>query len=233
MKAGFLVVAVAAIALNASASPAPSSTATSAAIKFREGISCKQRFNRQYRRYGLSCEFGQLWARWAFLRRPLRVPTMAPGAPCPTSTMDSRDLASIAAWGKGVPAWGLGPAYPLLSNVDGRPVLSFVYPPPPGFGTDWGVVKFPWFTASSYRGRILIRGGQLDGSNEVRFVDGRPGFTPKKDINPVRELRLQNDAAGHPSLTRLRSPGCYAYQVDGWRLSRLIVFQAEARPPSG
>ena len=147
--------------------------------------------------------------------------------------MDPRDLASIAAWGKGVPAWGPGPAYPLLSNVNGGPVLFFVYPPPPEFGTEWGVAKFPWFTARAYRGRILVRGRQLDGPNEVRFVDGRPGFTPAKNLNPVPELRLQGDAAGHPSLTRLRAPGCYAYQVDGWQLSRLIVFEAVARPPSG
>ena len=30
-----------------------------------------------------------------------------------------------------------------------------------------------------------------------------------------------------PSYTRLRAPGCYAYQVDGTTFSRVIVFQAE------
>lgn len=201
-------------------------------ICLREGIRCKPRLNPAYRRYGLTCLVDQLWARWRALRRPLAVPAISPGAPCPTSTMDSRDLASIAAWGDGVPAWGSGPAYPLLSNIDGRPVLFFVYPPPPAYGTEWGVAKFPWFTARNYRGRVLVRGRQLDGPNEIQFVDGRPRFSGQNIANPVPDLRLQDDPAGHPSLTRLRAPGCYAYQIDGWRLSRLIVFEAAVRAPS-
>src|SRR6266508_1637692 len=246
MKAALIVVAGITLVLSASAASAPASSAQAEkecapgaeaariggrAVCLRERGRCDERFNRQYRRYGLACLGDQLWARWSVLRRPLHVPKIAADATCPTSTKDPRDLASVAAWGDGVPAWGLGPAYPILSDL-GRPVLRFAYPPPPEFGTEWGVAKFPWFTARSYRGRILVRGRQLDGPNEIRFVDGRPGFTPEKNRNPVGELQLEDDAAGHPSLTRLRAEGCYAYQVDGWRLSRLIVFEAVIRAPS-
>jgi hypothetical protein len=33
-----------------------------------------------------------------------------------------------------------------------------------------------------------------------------------------------------PSYTRLRAPGCYAYQIDGLTFSRVIVFRAVAVP---
>jgi hypothetical protein len=70
---------------------------------------------------------------------------------------------------------------------------------------------------------VLIRGRQLDGPNEVRFEDG---------VNPGRELRLRvlGSSGGQwynrASYTRLRAPGCYAWQVDGLRFSRVIVFRA-------
>jgi hypothetical protein len=43
---------------------------------------------------------------------------------------------------------------------------------------------------------------------------------------PPAELHLVG-AEGHPSATRVRSPGCYAYQVDGPGFSYPIVFRAE------
>ena len=77
---------------------------------------------------------------------------------------------------------------------------------------------------------VLVRGRQLDGANEVRFEDGRPGFTPHGRLDPARELRLQNDERNHASTTRLRAPGCYAYQLDSAIFSRLIVFRAVLEP---
>lgn len=34
-------------------------------------------------------------------------------------------------------------------------------------------------------------------------------------------------AGGRPSFTRVREPGCYAYQVDGLGFSYVIVFEAK------
>ena len=75
-----------------------------------------------------------------------------------------------------------------------------------------------------YASRALVRGRQLDGPNEVRFVHGYPGFTAEKILNPVPELRIEGSDT--PSLTRVRAPGCYAYQVDGRTFSYLVVFEA-------
>lgn len=57
----------------------------------------------------------------------------------------------------------------------------------------------------------------------MRFVLGFPGFTEEKILNPIRELRVEGNT---PSLTRVRAPGCYAYQVDGRTFSYLVIFEA-------
>jgi hypothetical protein len=63
----------------------------------------------------------------------------------------------------------------------------------------------------------LGRGQQLDGRSEVRF---ERGLVPSRS----RQLRRSGD---NPSLTRLRTPGCYAYQIDGLRFSYRVIFEAK------
>jgi hypothetical protein len=74
-----------------------------------------------------------------------------------------------------------------------------------------------------YRGPVLIRGRRLDGPARLRFDGGR---------TPRLELRIPATPSyftrRRPAFTRLSAPGCYAYQVDGTRFSRLVVF--DARP---
>jgi hypothetical protein len=156
---------------------------------------------------------------WHRLERPLRIPMIAAGAPCPTSAAHG-DLSRI---GFGGPAWGDGPAYPVLGSIE-RPLLRYVYPIPPSstfFGSAWAGNKVLWAVEDVYRGPLLIRGLQLDGPNEVRFDDG---------LVPSREMRVSRPPgpAGRPSFTRVRAPGCYGYQVDGVGFGSVVVF--EARP---
>jgi hypothetical protein len=158
---------------------------------------------------------------WRSLHRPLHVPRIGPGAPCPTSKPDPRgDLTRF----RGVtgPAWGRGPAYPGLPDIGGKPVLEFQYPPNPRsefVGSKWSGQKVMWVSNPSYHGRILIRGRQLDGPNRLRFDNG---------LVPRREKRVVSGGltVGWASFTRLREPGCYGYQIDGKRFSRVIVFEA-------
>jgi hypothetical protein len=76
-----------------------------------------------------------------------------------------------------------------------------------------------------YSGVVLIRGHQLDGLNELRFDNG--------DMPPT-ELRITpfpgtpDGWTGQPSYTRVRAPGCYAYQIDGLTFSKHIIFEAVA-----
>jgi hypothetical protein len=104
-------------------------------------------------------------------------------------------------------------------------VLTLVWPPgaehEPYEG--WAGTKALW-TVPRYSGPVLIRGRQLDGPNTLGFDLG-PGWT--QSVHP--EIRLIGpDQTLHPAATFVRSPGCYAYQVDTTRSSYLIVF--EARP---
>jgi hypothetical protein len=155
---------------------------------------------------------------WAKLRRPLHIPHIAPGSPCPV-TPARRVSPSFGTR----PAQGPGPVYP----IGGFPTLTFTYPPQRyqlWYGSSWSGNKVLWIARPSYRGRVLIRGRQLDGSRDARFGSG---------LNPSRELRLSSvggSSAGgwqnRPSYTRLRVPGCYAWQVDGTTFSRVIVFKA-------
>jgi hypothetical protein len=105
--------------------------------------------------------------------------------------------------------------------------IEITIPPREGWGPEWSGTKRVWLLESGYPGRILVRRRQLDGPGEVRFVYGRPGFTEVNRRNPVREFRIDGAPfVDYPSLTRVRGPGCYAYQVDGRTFSYLIVFEA-------
>jgi len=102
-------------------------------------------------------------------------------------------------------------------------VLQFTYPPEPPSqfaGSEWSGAKVLWFVAPRYRGPVLIRGGRLDHPDRLRFNRG---------MVPPLEMRIHKVFSGprdRPSYTRLRAPGCYAYQVDGTNFSRVVVFQA-------
>jgi hypothetical protein len=72
-----------------------------------------------------------------------------------------------------------------------------------------------------------VRGHQLDGPDELRFENGSPGFTEEQRLHPATELRFVGGYI-RPAVTRARTLGCYAYQVDGLGFSRRIVFRAVA-----
>jgi hypothetical protein len=196
-----------------------------------EGRSCRTRYQRQYRRHAFTCRGGYLDTYWRALRRPFLTPPLAAGAPCPTTPAHGR-LADrgIDAPLAALPAWGRGPAFPAGLGVGPVPSLPFEYPPAPGSGWEgsgWGGNKNIWVVAPFYRGPVLVRGRQLDGPNEVRFENGRPAFTAESAQHPSRELRLQGpETHGNPSTTRVRAPGCYAFQVDGRSFGYAIVFEA-------
>jgi hypothetical protein len=148
---------------------------------------------------------------------PLHIPHIAPGSPCPITRGGSVSSNFATAQGR-------GPVYP----VGAFPKLTFIYPPQPNqgwYGSAWSGQKVLWIARPNYRGRVLIRGRQqLDGGHELRFGN---------DLDPGREMRLRSVGGSSPggwqnraSYTRLRAPGCYAWQVDGTTFSRVIVFEA-------
>jgi hypothetical protein len=155
---------------------------------------------------------------------PLHIESLAAGAACPTSRLrtTSPDFG---------PGLGDGPVYPV--GFSKRGVLRFAYPPPKNSlfaGSAWGGQKVLWVGDPKYSGPILIRGLQVDGPNRVQFGQGSGAL--------LRELAFAAESADNwsggwrnfPSYTRLRAPGCYAYQVDGAGFSDVIVFRASLWP---
>ena len=147
--------------------------------------------------------------------RPLHFPNLATGARCPVSRIDRRIDFAAHGVGAGI---GPGPAYP-IGLSDG--VLELVWNTTEFRGA-WGGQKVLWWVRPGFRRtNVLVRGGRLDAPGRVRFERG---------ALPPLELRVPRGTgrAGYPSYTRLREPGCYAYQIDGTGFSRTIVFRAVA-----
>ena len=131
---------------------------------------------------GASAKRRPAWT-WASLHRPIHLPRLAPGVECPVSASRRVDLGPAI---DSAPLPGPGPAYPagLAPDV----AVEFVYPPDPRqadfYGTGWGGNKVLWWVKWSYKGPVLIRGRQLDGSHLVRFDRG----TPHMRIGRARQL---------------------------------------------
>jgi hypothetical protein len=152
---------------------------------------------------------------WTALRaRPVRLPTVAAGSPCPIvpGKTVSPDFG---------PALGDGPLYPAGFGTEGVAHLQ-------GANQEggWYFIKVLWVADPAYKGPALVRGGRIDAPGEVRF-EGGP--------DPARDLPLEPGAAlsgggswpNWPTYTRVRGPGCYTYQIDGTTFTRTVVFGVE------
>jgi hypothetical protein len=122
------------------------------------------------------------------LHRPLHLPTVQPGGPCPTAT--GRPYTNSLFGGI---ALGSGPVLPLLGVARARDVgpakqgvLRFLpsldYPA-------WFSLKTLWFSFPSYQGPVFIRGRQLDGSHSVGIGDSpsRPTRSSPPDRRSTAE----------------------------------------------
>ncbi|MBA2384886.1 MAG: hypothetical protein H0V68_09550 [Actinobacteria bacterium] len=154
---------------------------------------------------------------WHRLQRPLALPSLQADGKCPAAAPSG----NLSSRGFGGHAWGPGPAYPVGLGSE-APVLRYLDPIPRAsefFGSAWFGNKVLWFVdRDAYQGPVLIRGRQLDGPSLLRFERGHV---------PPRELRIVTHAGDQPSYTRVRAPGCYAYQVDGLGFGYTIAFRAE------
>ncbi len=83
---------------------------------------------------------------WSALERPLNLPVLAAGTPCPRS----RGQTVSSAYG---PVLGAGPIYPVMGSAGTLGVV-------PSDGSY--LQKVLWVGAASYHGPVVIRGGRLD-----------------------------------------------------------------------
>jgi hypothetical protein len=154
---------------------------------------------------------------WKSLHRPLHLPQLRKGAPCP------RTKAGRAAPATGY-TLGTGPVYV---------VLGFSYPPPDRRGVvhlkdgkvrwGWHWVKTLWAFSPRYRGPVLIRGRRLDGRWPVKFV-----VLPHRyaELRVPRRIPRRADGWSYlPSGSGYQATGCYGFQMDGRSFSRVVIFK--------
>lgn len=152
---------------------------------------------------------------WESLRsRPLDLPTIGEGSACPvTSTSQVSDAYA--------PASGDGPVYPVLGDGEFPLCVGRVE-------GGWEYRKVLWVSDPTYTGPALIRGGQIDGENDLRFQNG-PDPAAELELPEEPKASSPDEEPGWrawPSYTRLREPGCYAHQIDGVGFTDFVVFSA-------
>jgi hypothetical protein len=167
----------------------------------------------------------------ALRARPLRLPTVAAGDPCPVTQPAPLDPPPPAGHPliccDGGPALALGhaPVFPdaRYFRGDGAQVRLEVKQSDRG----WYGTKAPWASRPGYRGWVLIRTARLDGPGRARVelqLDEPPGAKISGDAIGVNE---EADWQFWPGGTEVTGAGCYAYQVDGSGFTEVIVFRAQ------
>jgi hypothetical protein len=156
--------------------------------------------------------------RLAALRRPWAQPPVASGQRCPVTTVSSQPDPDLA------PLLGQGPARPASFGSSG--VLNYLSPRqrPDWVDQTWGGEKVLWAVDPAQRGPVLVRGVRLDAPGSLAFED--PAIA-ELVLNVEGKEGRGGGWMDYPSFTRLRAPGCYAYQIDTTEGTWSVVFMAD------
>ncbi len=157
---------------------------------------------------------------WRRLHRPLHLPHVATGSPCPVSP---GRLAPGYGRTTGQTFNGRGPAYLVGNGNVPAGVIDISQSQPDARG--WLGQKTPWAVRSSYRGPILIRGLRIDQAGDLRFAIGYGQHL--LELHWPRGVDVGKGGAfrSFASSTLFRSSGCYAFQADGTSLSTVVVMR--------
>lgn len=183
----------------------------------------------------------------SLLSRPLHLPALGPGGRCPVS---SGHVVNNPYFGGTV--LGTGSVRVLVADegdvLHGRPQLGRTE------ARGWFALQTLWFAMPRYNGPFVVRGGRLGRREPMAVQPGATGLTPGSGplivpAGPTINTYYSNWRPGHlrdavtgrlvqaltgygyrtvPGSTWVRSPGCYAWQVDGRGFSEVIVIDALA-----
>ena len=160
----------------------------------------------------------------ALLNRSLRFPVLRPGQRCPASHGSSSPVAIGDNIGT---EFGTGPVRVLIgtSRHGAADLLAHTRAPP------WLGFKTAWVSVPGYQGPFVIRATRLGRPGPVSVAGTPPAMAPL--VVPrgptIDTVPLSNGRPGYRSVLSelwVRSPGCYAWQVDGLRFSEVIVVRA-------
>lgn len=156
--------------------------------------------------------------------RPLHFPALAAGATCPVSKGST--VATAAFTGA---ALGSGPVRVLLADRGdvrrGRVDLGATAIP------GWSALQTLWIAMPGYNGPFVVRAARLGSRGPIEVQASDTGLSPGSGPLVVPAGPTQNSQAGYrtvPGSTWVKSPGCYAWQVDGRGFSEVVVVDATA-----
>lgn len=151
----------------------------------------------------------------AALRRPLHFPVLRAGQRCPASRGTPINNSIF----QGI-AQGTGPVRVLVGDTR-RGTATLINP---SSAPPWLALKTLWFSLPTYQGPFVIRARRLGRPGPVALGEG-PVAAPLV-VPPGPTL---NNGLGYrtvPGGLFVKSPGCYAWQVDGLTFSEIIVVRA-------
>jgi hypothetical protein len=160
----------------------------------------------------------------AALKRPLHFPVLRTGQRCPASRgtpFSTPDFGGMAL--------GTGPVRVLIvSRGNLRHGTADLINPtssPP-----WLALKTLWFSLPAYQGPFVIRAKRLGrpGPAALGDVTGGPVAVPLV-VPPGPTINSFGGYRTSPGGLWVRTPGCYAWQVDGLTFSEIIVVHAVLR----
>lgn len=155
----------------------------------------------------------------ALLARPLDLPNVEPGEPCPITP--GRDASPAVA-----SAGGAGPV--VISAASGYVPL---WPDPEAPG--WFGTKIAWSIEKAVPGPVVLRGARIDGPGLLRWSDP-PGRSPDWIEFEALLVGVSGNRAYRSGISGMpmSAPGCYAVQIDGEGFQQHIVFDAlpESQP---
>jgi hypothetical protein len=180
-------------------------------------------------------------------RRPLELPSVEVPATATTAERKFRRGADNC-WSWGAPEPGaivlpkigeapLGP-YPGEAKLERGPVYAALLRGAPWIvflseermvraSRSWAVATL-WVSRPSYHGPVLVRGSRLDRPGRIRF--GSQGHS-REELRlwagspwPSQPIDIPPGWRAAKVPTRIRNPGCYAFQVDGRGFSYALAF---------
>ncbi|HET7385803.1 MAG TPA: hypothetical protein VFJ19_03975 [Nocardioidaceae bacterium] len=176
----------------------------------------------------------------AAIRKPLNLPTLAPGASCPVSPTRTFPHGG-AGFSGSFQALGPGPFY--MAGPGSTPLQLR-----PDRSSGWDEQKVIWVVDKTYGGPLLLRGGRIDAPGRLGFAHyiGAAHYSGGAgDGKAHRSLLYERAGFGADDRGTLDSfpsgvyippsglPGCYAIQVDGVGFSETLVFRATGSPSAG
>ena len=147
-----------------------------------------------------------------------------------------REWAALGPW-PGIAELKRGPVYAAL--IGGAPRIVSLSGLPTIGESRSRVVRTIWVSRPSYDGPVLVRGGRLERPGALGF--GSRARPRKKLRLPLRSWprgdaprTVERAPKGWRAMgvpTRIRAPGCYAFQVDGLGFSYVLAFGVQRATP--